>query len=68
MKICVVTATRAEFGLLSGLMELIDSDSDLELQVVVTGAHLMEEFGHTVDAVRFAGFRVDAEVREITAA
>ena len=68
MKICVVTATRAEFGLLSGLMELIDGDPDLELQVVVTGAHLMEEFGHTVDAVRLAGFRVDAEVREITAA
>jgi len=68
VKICVVTATRAEFGLLSGLMELIDGDPDLELQVVVTGAHLMEEFGHTVDAVRLAGFRVDAEVREITAA
>ena len=68
MKLCVVTATRAEFGLLSGVMELIESDASLELQVVVTGAHLMEEFGHTVDAVRSAGFAVSAEVTEITSA
>jgi len=68
VKLCVVTATRAEFGLLSGVMELIERDASLELQVVVTGAHLMEEFGHTVDAVRSAGFAVSAEVTEITSA
>jgi len=68
VKLCVVTATRAEFGLLSGVMELIESDASLELQVVVTGAHLMEEFGHTVDAVRSTGFAVAAEVTEITSA
>jgi len=49
-------------------MELIESDGSLDLQVVVTGAHLMEEFGHTVDAVRSAGFAVSAEVTEITSA
>jgi len=49
-------------------MELIESDASLELQVVVTGAHLMEEFGHTVDAVRSAGFAVSAAVTEITSA
>jgi GDP/UDP-N,N'-diacetylbacillosamine 2-epimerase (hydrolysing) len=49
-------------------MELIESDPSLELQVVVTGAHLMEEFGHTVDAVGSAGFAVSAEVTEITSA
>lgn len=46
-KICVVTGTRAEYGLLYWLMKEIQSDSDLELQVVVTGMHLSPEFGLT---------------------
>jgi UDP-hydrolysing UDP-N-acetyl-D-glucosamine 2-epimerase len=66
MKICVVTGTRAEFGLLKGLMSLIAASDDCELQVVVTGTHLLEEFGHTVDAITGAGFTVDATVPEIT--
>lgn len=46
-KICVVTGTRAEYGLLYWLMKDIQSDSDLELQVIVTGMHLAPEFGLT---------------------
>ena len=66
MKIAVVTGTRAEFGLLSGLMALIDDSPRLDLQVVVTGTHLLREFGHTVDAITQAGFAIAAEVRAIT--
>ena len=66
MKICVVTGTRAEFGLLQGLMKLIDGSQDYELQVVVTGAHLLEEFGYTVDSITDAGFAIDANVPQIT--
>ncbi len=66
MKIAVVTGTRAEFGLLSGLMTLIDDSPKLDLQVVVTGTHLLPEFGHTVDAIAGAGFHVAAEVRAIS--
>ena len=66
MKVAVVTGTRAEFGLLSGLMALIDESSKLELQVVVTGTHLLPEFGHTVDAIIAAGFPIVAQVRAIT--
>jgi UDP-N-acetylglucosamine 2-epimerase (non-hydrolysing) len=66
MKLAVVTGTRAEFGLLSGLMALIDESSKLELQVVVTGTHLLPEFGHTVDAITAAGFHIAAQVRAIT--
>lgn len=47
MKICVVTGTRAEYGLLYWLMKEIDSDSELELQIIVTGMHLSPEFGLT---------------------
>jgi UDP-hydrolysing UDP-N-acetyl-D-glucosamine 2-epimerase len=66
MKVAVVTGTRAEFGLLSGLMTLIDDSPKLDLQVVVTGTHLLPEFGHTVDAITGAGFQIAAEVRAIT--
>jgi UDP-N-acetylglucosamine 2-epimerase len=66
MKVAVVTGTRAEFGLLSGLMALIDESSKLELQVVVTGTHLLPEFGHTVDAITAARFPIAAQVGAIT--
>jgi UDP-hydrolysing UDP-N-acetyl-D-glucosamine 2-epimerase len=68
MKVAVVTGTRAEFGLLSGLMGLIADSPTLELQVVVTGTHLLPEFGNTVDAITAAGFQIASEVRGITQA
>jgi len=46
-KICVVTGTRAEYGLLFWLMKEIEADSNLELQIIVTGMHLSPEFGLT---------------------
>src|SRR3989338_733323 len=46
-KICVVTGTRAEYGLLYWLMKEIDADPDLELQIIATGMHLSPEFGLT---------------------
>ena len=52
-KICVVTGTRAEYGLLNRLMNLIQNDKELVLQVIVTGMHLSPEFGLTyVDVER----------------
>jgi len=46
-KICVVTGTRAEFGLLRWLMEAINNHPELTLQVVATGMHLAPGFGST---------------------
>ncbi|BFU76854.1 UDP-N-acetylglucosamine 2-epimerase [Arcobacter sp. 15-2] len=46
-KICVVTGTRAEYGLLYWLIKEIETDKDLELQIIVTGMHLSPEFGLT---------------------
>ena len=46
-KICVVTGTRAEYGLLYWLMKEIQADTNLELQLIVTGMHLSPEFGLT---------------------
>ena len=61
-KICVVTGSRAEYGLLYWLMKEIQGDSALELQVIVTGMHLSPEFGLTWKQVEQDGFIIDRKV------
>lgn len=61
-KICVVTATRAEYGLLKCLLEDIQADGDLELQLIVTGAHLSPEFGLTYQQIEIDGFIVSKKI------
>ena len=61
-KIAVVTGTRAEYGLLYWLMKAIQNDSDMEMQLIVTGAHLSPEFGSTVNDIEKDGFIVDWKV------
>ena len=61
-KICVITGTRAEFGLLRPLIELINNDVELQLQLIATGMHLSPEFGYTLDEIIAAGFTVDKKV------
>jgi len=68
MKVAVVTGTRAEFGLLAPLMHKIESSEKLDLQLIVTGAHLLAEFGSTVGEIRAEGFTIDRTVPEITSA
>ncbi len=55
-KVCVVTGTRAEYGLLKPLIQKINSDNDLELLLVVTGMHLSPEFGLTYKEIEQDGF------------
>jgi len=50
-KICIVTGTRAEYGLLTPLISEIAKSKDLQLQLIVTGMHLSPEFGMTVNAI-----------------
>ena len=57
-KICVVTATRAEYGLLTPLINKIQDDSDLVLQLVVTGMHMSPEFGMTVNSIENDGYEI----------
>lgn len=54
--ICVVTGTRAEYGLLRPLLTVLARDVDICLQLVVTGAHLSPEFGKTEETIRADGF------------
>lgn len=61
-KICVVTGTRAEYGLLRWVMDGIQRSPALTLQVIATGAHLSPEFGLTYQAIEADGYRIDRKV------
>ncbi len=61
-KICVITGTRAEYGLLYWLMKDIQQDPQLELELVVTGMHLSPEFGLTYKAIEQDGFVIKEKV------
>lgn len=61
-KICVVTATRAEYGLLRNLIKKIEADCELELCLVVTGTHLSQRYGNTVEEIMEDGFLIAEKV------
>ena len=61
-KICVVTGTRAEYGLLQHVMKRILDTHDLQLQIVVTGMHLSPEFGLTFKEIERDGFCIDEKI------
>lgn len=61
-KICFVTGTRAEYGILSRLMKSLDEDWAVEPQVIATNMHLSPEFGITVREIEEDGLKVDRKV------
>lgn len=61
-KICVVTGSRAEYGLLSRLMQLIKDDAETRLQVVATNMHLQTEYGETYKEIENDGFTIDSKI------
>lgn len=61
-KVCVVTGSRAEYGLLRWLMQGIAESPKLQLQLIATGSHLSPEFGLTANSIEADGFVIDARV------
>lgn len=61
-KICVVTGTRAEYGLLSRLMRMIKESDKAQLQVVATNMHLSPKYGNTYKEIEADGFVIDKRV------
>lgn len=61
-KVCVVTGTRAEYGLLYWILSRIRDTEGLELQIIATGMHLAPEFGFTYREIEADGFSIDARV------
>jgi UDP-hydrolysing UDP-N-acetyl-D-glucosamine 2-epimerase len=61
-KICIVTGSRAEYGQMYWLMREIQSNPDLELQIIATGMHLSPEFGLTYREIEKDDFVIDEKV------
>lgn len=61
-KICIVTGTRAEYGLLKPLIKRIKEENQLQLQLLVTGMHLSPEFGLTYKQIEEDGFKIDEKI------
>jgi len=62
-KIAVFTGNRAEYGLLYPLLKKLEDHPDTELKLIVSGAHLDDNFGGTLSEIESDGFRISAEVR-----
>jgi len=67
-RICIVTGTRAEYGLLHRLMVSIKDDPELDLLIIATGMHLSPEFGLTYKEIEKDGFYIDKKVEMLLSA
>jgi len=59
-KISVTTGTRAEYGILRPVLKTISKSKQLDLYIIVTGMHLSEKYGMTVNEIKKDGFRIYA--------
>ena len=61
-KICIITGSRAEYGLLSRVMRLIQEEPDMQLQIIATNMHLSVEYGETYKEIEADGFVIDRKI------
>ena len=67
-KVCVITGTRAEYGLLYWTLKALKEDAEIALQLCVTGMHLSPEFGLTYQKIEEDGFTIDYKVESLLSA
>lgn len=61
-KICFITGTRAEYGLLSRLMKMVQDDTNTHLQIIATNMHLSPKYGNTYQEIEKDGFTIDYKI------
>lgn len=61
-KVAFVTGSRADYGIMRRFLSLMNQDSEIELDILVTGALLSNTYGHQVDLIYKDGFNVKAEI------
>jgi GDP/UDP-N,N'-diacetylbacillosamine 2-epimerase (hydrolysing) len=62
-KVCYITGTRADFGLMQSTLQRIQRSAHLELSIIVTGMHLLQEYGLTVSQIEAASLPIAASGR-----
>ncbi|QDT90106.1 UDP-N-acetylglucosamine 2-epimerase [Gimesia algae] len=63
--VCLITGSRADYGLLSPLLDELQADSEIHLQLLVTGSHLSPEFGLTYQEIEADGYQIDEKVEVV---
>lgn len=61
-KVAYVTGSRADYGIVKQYLSLLDEDKDINFSILVTGSHLENKFGHSVDIIEQDGFKIELEV------
>ena len=61
-KICIITGSRAEYGLLKNLIKDIKNSPRLKIQLIVTGMHLSSIFGNTQKVIESDGLNIDYKI------
>ncbi len=64
-KILAITTIRSDYDLMSGLYRLLDDDSDIDLKLLVAGAHLSASYGNTVELIKKDGFNILLEIESL---
>ena len=64
-KICYISGSRADFGLVSRLLNFIKNDNSLTLQLLVTGSHLSNKYGDTYKEILKQGFKINQKIHLI---
>lgn len=64
-KILAITTIRSDYDLMSGLYRLLDGDAEIDLKLLVAGAHLSPTYGNTVDLIKKDGFGIIAEIESL---
>lgn len=59
MKICVLTSTRADYGIYLPLLKKMQADKKIDLRIIAFGTHMSKEYGHTVDVIKKDGLKID---------
>ena len=62
MKICFITGTRAEYGLMRWIIQGFHDDPEIKVQIIVTGMHLSPEFGLTFKEIEKDGFNINKKI------
>ena len=62
-KICIITGTRAEYNYLKPIIKKIRNSEKLEPKLIVTGMHLMEKFGKSVDLIEKDKITIDSKIK-----
>ncbi len=62
MKVCIITGTRAEFGIWRPVLRALEGSKTLQTQLLVTGMHLLPAFGNTQRQIAAEGFKIAARV------